>query len=93
MFFFQKKIPRVSSGDGTTFSPPKKVSEEKHHLWPSEETGFAMNVPLGFLHHIEKKKLFGGWTKPFEKYANHEIGSFPQGSGVKIPKSIWVATT
>ncbi len=35
----------------------------------------------------EKWWLVGGWTNPFEKYAR-QIGSFPQGSGVKI-KNIW----
>ena len=35
--------------------------------------------------------VVGAWTNRFEKYAR-QIGSFPQGSGIKIPH-IWVATT
>ena len=31
------------------------------------------------------RELVGGWTNPFEKYAR-QIGSFPQGSGWKLPK-------
>ena len=36
--------------------------------------------------------LVGGWTNPLEKYAR-EIGSFPQGSGVKLQEIFWVART
>ena len=41
------------------------------------------------LHHMESlspiMQLVGGWTNPFEKHAR-QIGSCPQGSGVKIIK-------
>ena len=36
--------------------------------------------------------LAGGWTYPSETYAR-QIGSFPQGSGWKFKKNMWVATT
>ena len=84
--FFQKKIPRVSSGDGTTFSPPKKVSEEKHHLWPSEETGFAMNVPLGFLHHIEKKNYLVVEPNRLKNMRTMKLDHFPRDPGWKFQK-------
>ena len=37
-------------------------------------------------------KLVGGWTNPFEKYAQVKLDHFFQGSGMNI-KNVWVATT
>ena len=35
----------------------------------------------------------GGWTNPVEKNDCQNCIIFPQGSGVKIKKNMWVATT
>ena len=36
--------------------------------------------------------LVGGWTNPFEKYAQVKMGIFPKVRG-ENSKNIWVATT
>ena len=50
--------------------------------WTHQSLSYNMTGCLG-----DTKILVGGWTNPFEKYAR-QIGSFPQGSGVKI-KHVW----
>ena len=43
--------------------------------------------PAGFFS-LETKLLVGGWTNPFEKYANVKMGSSSPSFGVKL-KNIW----
>ena len=41
---------------------------------------------------IPKSLLVGGWTNPFEKYANLKLDHETPIFGVKIPKKNWIAT-
>ena len=43
--------------------------------------------------YAKKNKLAGGWTNPFDKICERQIGSFPQKVRGENDKNNWVATT
>ena len=60
-------------------------------FWVSKAEKMAVVTKSKFvLANCILKKLVGGWTNPFEKYAR-QIGSFPNFRDEK--KNVWVATT
>ncbi len=41
---------------------------------------------------VSEGTLVGGWTNPFEKYAQVKLDHFPRDRG-KNSKNVWIATT
>ena len=52
-------------------------------VWFLQNMALSVKTSSQILKDLKSLPIVGGWTNQVEKYANRQIGSFPQGSGWK----------